>query len=314
RSISNLKNLIAKGVLPHKAKPPENILQSLDYLDWISQLPQNLQYQIIQLAPSCSIKTQTEQFMEGPGLVFVAFSQVISLFPGSAFWAIIFFLALLITGLGTLMRVLEGIALPLQNAIPIFRKHPKLLSVIICVGGLLGSLVFTSRSGSYIMSLFDEYLVPLVLVIIVTFQNVALARIYGTSRFREEMFIELGHLLCPIFTFLWNYMTLLVLLALLTICFMQLYQKTPPYYIAWNASGSQEVKQPYLPSFLNWLTLLLIFTLLPILAFPLHHWWNHQDPTPSDPIEKTQSFKKMSPKPLPWQTQPLGKANVISQD
>ncbi|KAM9632794.1 orphan sodium- and chloride-dependent neurotransmitter transporter NTT5-like [Trichechus inunguis] len=345
KSISNLMNLISEGVLPQDARPPKNILllQSLDYLDWISNIPQNLQYQIIQLTPSCSIKTQKEKFMEGPGLVFVAFSQVISLFPGAPFWAIIFFLALLITGLGTLIRILEGVALPLQNAIPVFRKHPKLLSacpqspgltstpgptlhvdlivanpasdlVVICLGGLLGSLVFASRAGSYIMSLFDEHLVSLVLIIVVTFQNVALAWIYGASRFREEMFIELGRLVWSIFTFLWCYVTLPGLLALLTICFMQLYQKAPPYYIAWNASGSQEVKLPYLPSSLNWLTLILVFILLPIPALPLHHWWNLQDPTPSDPIEKTLPFKKVSLKPLPWQTQPMGNATVTPQD
>ncbi|KAM9226272.1 orphan sodium- and chloride-dependent neurotransmitter transporter NTT5-like [Dugong dugon] len=337
KSISNLMNLISEGVLPQEARPPKNILllQSLDYLDWISNIPQNLQYQIIQLTPPCSIKTQKEKFMEGPGLVFVAFSQVISLFPGAPFWAIIFFLALLITGLGTLIRILEGVALPLQNAIPIFRKHPKLLSGIMDsvssqnpalqhplpsqpAPNLLGSLQPLAQpytwTSFYIMSLFDEHLVSLVLVIVVTFQNVALAWIYGASRFREEMFIELGRLVWSIFTFLWCYVTLPGLLALLTICFMQLYQKAPPYYIAWNASGSQEVKLPYLPSSLNWLTLILIFILLPIPALPLHHWWNLQDPTPSDPIEKTLPFKKVSLKPLPWQTQPMGNANVTPQD
>lgn len=161
------------------------------------------------------------QFMEGPGLAFAAFSQAVSLFPGSSFWAILFFLALVIMGLNTLLRILEGIVYPLQNSISIFRRHPKLLSgtvdshpspqvtpiswahfdpwpspthrpvctqkpafatVIVCLGGFLGSLIFTSHSGSYIMSLFDDCLVPLILTIIVAFQSVALAWIYGARR------------------------------------------------------------------------------------------------------------------------------------
>lgn len=65
--------------------------------------------------------------MEGPGLAYVAFSQVISLFPGSSFWAIIFFVALVIMGLATLTMLLESIVLPLQNNIPTFTKYPKLV-------------------------------------------------------------------------------------------------------------------------------------------------------------------------------------------
>ena len=42
----------------------------------------------------------------------------------------------------------------------------------------MGSLVFTSHPGSYIVSLFDEHVVPLTRVIIVAFQNVTLAWVY----------------------------------------------------------------------------------------------------------------------------------------
>ncbi|XP_041590338.1 sodium-dependent neutral amino acid transporter B(0)AT2-like [Vulpes lagopus] len=307
KSILKLKNLIKKGMLPQDAKPPEDMLYltTLDYLDWISKLPQYLQYQVIHFSPSCSIKMQKEKFMEGPGLAFVAFSQVISLFPGASFWAILFFLALVIMGLSTSIQILEGIVSPLQNSISTFRRYPKLLSglsvakpafatVLICLGGFLGSLIFTSQAGSYIMSLFDDYLIPLTLVIIVTFQNVALACIYGARRVREEIFSDLGRLLWSFFTVLWCYVTLPGLLALTTIYIMQLYQMVPPYYIAWNSSMSQEVKQPYLQSTLGWVTFLSILTLLPIPVHPLYHWWYLQDHIASDPFEKLQSKKMPS--------------------
>ncbi|CAK7300183.1 Orphan sodium- and chloride-dependent neurotransmitter transporter NTT5 [Vulpes lagopus] len=312
KSILKLKNLIKKGMLPQDAKPPEDMLYltTLDYLDWISKLPQYLQYQVIHFSPSCSIKMQKEKFMEGPGLAFVAFSQVISLFPGASFWAILFFLALVIMGLSTSIQILEGIVSPLQNSISTFRRYPKLLSVLICLGGFLGSLIFTSQAGSYIMSLFDDYLIPLTLVIIVTFQNVALACIYGARRVREEIFSDLGRLLWSFFTVLWCYVTLPGLLALTTIYIMQLYQMVPPYYIAWNSSMSQEVKQPYLQSTLGWVTFLSILTLLPIPVHPLYHWWYLQDHIASDPFEKLQSKKMPSvpPKPLQWPKHHLGKS------
>lgn len=67
------------------------------------------------------------QVMESPGLAYVIFSQVASLFPGSSFWAIMFFMVLVITGLGTMIMLLEGIVPPLQNNIPTFTKYPKLV-------------------------------------------------------------------------------------------------------------------------------------------------------------------------------------------
>ncbi|XP_045296533.1 orphan sodium- and chloride-dependent neurotransmitter transporter NTT5-like isoform X2 [Leopardus geoffroyi] len=293
KSVSKLISLIKKGVLPQDAKPPEDILllPALDYLDWISNLPQYLQYPVIRFSPSCSIMTQKDKFMEGPGLAFAAFSQAISLFPGASLWAILFFLALVIMGLSTLISILEGIVCPLQTSFSLFRRYPKLLSVLICLGGFLGSLVFTSHAGSYIMSLFDDCLVPLTLIVIVAFQNVALAWIYGARRFREEMFSKLGRLLWSFFTFLWRYVTLPGLLALFTICLTQLHRRVPSYYIAWNSSMSQEVKQPYLQSTLSWVTFLSILTFLPIPVQPLHHWWHLEDHIASDPFEKLQSKK-----------------------
>lgn len=54
--------------------------------------------------------------------------------------------------------------------------------MVLCLGGFLGSLVFASEAGSYILSMFDETLVPLLLLIIVVLQNVTLAWIYGANR------------------------------------------------------------------------------------------------------------------------------------
>ncbi|XP_023505877.1 orphan sodium- and chloride-dependent neurotransmitter transporter NTT5-like isoform X10 [Equus caballus] len=192
----------------------------------------------------------------------------------------------------------------------IFRNYPQLLS------GFLGSFVFTSRPGSYIMSLFDDRLVPLTLITIVAFQNVALAWIYGAKRFREEISSELGHFLWSFFTFLLCYMTLPGLLALLIICLIQLYQRVPPYYIAWNSSVTQEVKQPYPQNTLGWVTFLSILTLLPIPVHPLYQWWHLQDHIASERFEKPLS-KKMPLAPIKhfaWPKHRLVKSNFKMQE
>lgn len=55
-------------------------------------------------------------------------------------------------------------------------------------------------------------------------------------RFRAEMFSQLGRLVWAPVTFLWSYVTLPMLLVLLTIYFLNLYYNGSPYYVSWNES------------------------------------------------------------------------------
>ncbi|XP_005084880.2 orphan sodium- and chloride-dependent neurotransmitter transporter NTT5 [Mesocricetus auratus] len=288
KNVSNLVKLITKGLLPQAAGPPQDIIHKhpLAYLRWFSQLLRNTQEDVLRFSLPCSIMLQKEKFMKGPGLAYVAFSQAVSLFPGYSFWAIIFFLTLVIMGLGTMIMLLEGIVLPLQNNIPTLKTNPKLVPVIVCLGGLLGSLVFTSHSGSYLVFLLDDHLVPMVLVVIVVFQNVSLAWVYGIRRFRAEMFGLLCCLVWTPFTFLWRYVTPPTLLALLTVYLLNFYHSKSLYYISWNDSVSREVKQPYQKIALGWVTFLSVLALLPIPAYPLQHWWNLDNQVICEPVKK----------------------------
>ncbi|XP_055469432.1 orphan sodium- and chloride-dependent neurotransmitter transporter NTT5-like [Psammomys obesus] len=316
KSVSNLVSLIAKGVLSQAAWPPKDIVHRppLEYLDWISHLPMQIQQEVVHFSLPCSILVQKEKFMEGPGLSYVVFSQAVSLFPGSAFWAIIFFLALVIMSLSTMITLLQGIMLPLQHSISTFTKYPKLVPVVVCLGGLLGSLVFTSRPGSYLVFLIDEHLVPMVLVIIVVFQNFSLAWVYGAKRFRAEMFGQLGRLVWAPFSFLWSYVTMPTLLALFTIYFLNLYHSESLYYITWNNSVSQEVKQPYPKVTLSWVTFLSLLALLPIPVYPLQHWW-YLDESSCELLEDPVSPKRMVPEPnraTQWPLQHLKRSTLRS--
>ncbi|XP_029780210.1 uncharacterized protein LOC115279848 [Suricata suricatta] len=114
--------------------------------------------------------------------------------------------AILLLGLGTLMTILDSsvvpppdLLLPLQEApqsleltltpspalhLDLSAATPAFVTVLMCSGGFLGSLIFTSHAGSYIMSLFDDRLVPFTLIVLVAFQNVALAWLSGARRQR----------------------------------------------------------------------------------------------------------------------------------
>ncbi|XP_054553492.1 sodium-dependent neutral amino acid transporter SLC6A17-like [Talpa occidentalis] len=314
KSVRQLLALVRSGMLPPGATPPAHIqLQHpLDYLDWIRSLPHNLQRQIIVRSPPCSVKQLREKFMEGPGLALVAFSQAISMFPGAPFWAILFFLTLVTLGLNTLVAILEGVVRPLQSAFASCRQHPRLLSVVVCLGGFLGSLVFASRAGSYIVAMLDDLLAPLALAAVVALQNVTLAWVYRASRFRHEQFGELGSQLWPQLQCFWRFVTLPGALALLAACLLALSGKDAPRYAAWNSTAGREGPLPYPEPALGWAAVLGFLAVLPVPARALGRWWRLQDREAAEGPEQPPSRKmpRAPPRPPQWPKHPVAQAGV----
>lgn len=70
----------------------------------------------------------TLQVMEGPGVAFVAFTEIIAVFSGSTFWAIITFVFLVTMGLSTMQGILQGVITPLQDTFSFLRRRTMLLT------------------------------------------------------------------------------------------------------------------------------------------------------------------------------------------
>lgn len=75
--------------------------------------------------------------MEGPGVAFVVFTEIVAVFSGSTFWAIIIFLFLVTTGLSTMQGILQGIITPLQDTFSFLRRHTTLLTGALTSGPTL---------------------------------------------------------------------------------------------------------------------------------------------------------------------------------
>lgn len=57
-----------------------------------------------------------------------------------------------------------------------------ILSVISCILGFLIGLLFTQRSGNYFVTMFDDYSATLPLMVVVIFETISVAWIYGADR------------------------------------------------------------------------------------------------------------------------------------
>nr|XP_012609924.1 orphan sodium- and chloride-dependent neurotransmitter transporter NTT5-like isoform X2 [Microcebus murinus] len=268
---NRMMTLVAAGMLPSEVQPQDSVYldPNLIYPRWLNSLPEQVKSEVLQQSTDCNLTWQLEQAMEGPGVTFVAFTDLISVLPGPTLWAIIIFLLLLTLGMSTMIGIVQGIITPLQDTFSSLRKHTKVLTVSVCMPMFLGSLIFAGPSGSYYVNLLDDYWASLPLFLIIILENVAMAWIYGARRLLADMTIMLGRSISPIYRRLWSFLSPCVLLILFLSTLIHLCGEDINY-MAWNSTSSNEERQIY-PSWAKFLlVVLIIVTILPIPAYFLY--------------------------------------------
>ncbi|XP_060232069.1 orphan sodium- and chloride-dependent neurotransmitter transporter NTT5 [Meriones unguiculatus] len=258
--------LIAHGILPPEAQPPD--LQdnpTFTYHSWLSSLPQPLKRAVASKVPVCNVQEKLLKIEESPQFVLLIFTEVISLFPGSAFWTVFCFLLLLSLGLCAALMLTLGVIIPLQDTFSFCRRQPRILTVGASMVLFLCSLFFLQPSGIYYFSLLSEYWIVLPTISIIICETLAVAWAYGAKRFLADMMALLS---CSIFLgcdWLWRYVSPAVLLGLFVAFFIQLCRG--PIYMAWDSRTSKEVVRRYPVWCLILLAGLSVFVFMPIPAY-----------------------------------------------
>ncbi|XP_053540899.1 solute carrier family 6 member 16b isoform X2 [Ictalurus punctatus] len=212
---------------------------------------------------NCSLEDVMNKGVEGTGLAFIAFTEAMTRFPASPFWSALFFLMLINLGLSTMFGTMEGILTPLSDTFSSLRNHKLIFTVCSCVLAFVIGLLFTQRCGNYFVVMFDDYSATLPLIIVVVFQTVSIAWVYGADRFLEDIRQMLGRPVCVVYKFLWKYVCLLAMLTLLAASLLKMCLKRPQY-TAWNRDTASEVKLAYPDWALAMLSTLIIIAVLPV--------------------------------------------------
>ncbi|XP_071065484.1 orphan sodium- and chloride-dependent neurotransmitter transporter NTT5-like isoform X2 [Dasypus novemcinctus] len=91
-----VRTLVAAGVLLPEAEPPDSLFQDPPsiYSKWLSSLPEKVKNKVTEHLAPCNLTEELKKVMEGPGVAFVSFTDLISGFPGAIVWAIVVFLLL----------------------------------------------------------------------------------------------------------------------------------------------------------------------------------------------------------------------------
>ncbi|XP_037675129.1 orphan sodium- and chloride-dependent neurotransmitter transporter NTT5 [Choloepus didactylus] len=268
-----LIKLVAQGELPPEARPPVSLHDNptVIFTTWLNGLPQTIKSMVLSKVTECDIEKEILKVSKGPSFAFLAFTEALALIPGSDVWSIIFFLLLVILGLSTMVGIMQGIITPLQDTFPSLRKHTKLLTVCVSLFLYLGNLFFIRPSGIYFIKLLNDYWTVLPIVVIIIFENAAVAWAYGARRFLRDLKIMLGCPISPFYRWLWCYLSPFVLLVLFVTSLIHLCLNTITY-VAWDSSTSKEVIQQYPPWTLLLIALLFVIVILPIPTYCIYYY------------------------------------------
>jgi NSS family neurotransmitter:Na+ symporter len=97
----------------------------------------------------------SEAITGGPGLAFVVYPEAINQLPaGQTIFGLLFFLVLIMAGLSSSISLVEAFCCSLIDKFGFSRK--KTVSGV-CLLGMLGSVVFTTRGGLFILDIVDHF-------------------------------------------------------------------------------------------------------------------------------------------------------------
>lgn len=136
----------------------------------------------------------------GPGLAFVVYPEAISSLPqGKVAFGCVFFLTLIIAGLSSGVSLIEAFTCSIMDK---FNWTRTKTTTTICVLGFLGSLVFTTRAGLYILDIVDHFINHYALVLGGLLECILVGWVWKACKAREHI-NEAGQTKMPV---LWDFM------------------------------------------------------------------------------------------------------------
>lgn len=116
----------------------------------------------------------------GTGLLFIVFPEIFNIMGNVAYIiAPLFFLCVFFAGVTSALAFLEPMVLGLNKK---FRMPRKRAATILCVIGGLFSLIFTTGSGNYLLTIADTFLNQFGVLLAVVLQSIIFGWIYGLDK------------------------------------------------------------------------------------------------------------------------------------
>ncbi|XP_029535225.1 sodium- and chloride-dependent transporter XTRP3-like [Oncorhynchus nerka] len=218
---------------------------------WIAELNRTHPEQFASLGgrlETCDLEAELDTAVEGTGLAFIVYSEAIKNMPVSQLWSVLYFIMLLLLGMGSMLGNVIAVITPLSDLK--FISHymsTKTLNGLVCLFCLLLGLGFTTRSGNYWFTMFNDYGATFSLLFIVLIEVITVCYIYGIKRFEKDVEDMLGHRLNCYWKIMLAGVSPILLIALFIFYIVNYIQGGTPTYQAWNKELGKSVVTEYPP-------------------------------------------------------------------
>ena len=146
----------------------------------------------------------------GPGLAFIAYPKALAKMPLASLWSVLFFLMLLLLGLGSMLGIIETLVASFTEVFShsLRRGHrPKLVLFVICVILYCLGLPMVTHGGMYVLQLFDFFVISKLGLLIGCLECFIISYCYGIQKFSDNVRVMLGHPLSSYFKANWMVVT-----------------------------------------------------------------------------------------------------------
>ncbi|XP_019946754.2 sodium- and chloride-dependent transporter XTRP3A [Paralichthys olivaceus] len=192
----------------------------------------------------CDLERELDSAVEGPGLAFIVYSEAIKNMPLPQLWSVLYFSMLLLLGMGSMLGNITAIITPLRDFKATSRISSELFNGLVCLFCFLLGLGFTTTSGNYWFTMFNDYGATFSLLFIVLVEVVTISYIYGSERFEKDIEDMLGHRPNWYWKIMWKFISPLLIISIFIFYIINYIQGGTPTYQAWNKElGKSEVKE-----------------------------------------------------------------------
>ncbi|XP_042345815.1 sodium- and chloride-dependent transporter XTRP3-like [Plectropomus leopardus] len=216
--------------------------------DWIVKLNTTFPEQFAKIAnklEDCNLESELDTAVEGTGLAFIVYSEAIKNMPLSQLWSVLYFIMLLLLGMGSMLGNVTAIITPLRDFKVVSHISVELLNGLVCLFCLLLGLGFTTTSGNYWFTMFNDYGANFSLLFIVLIEVVTVSYIYGIRRFEKDIEDMLGHRPNWYWKLMWAIVSPLLLITLFVVYIVNYIRGGTPTYQAWNKELGKTVVTNY---------------------------------------------------------------------
>nr|XP_020842986.1 sodium- and chloride-dependent transporter XTRP3 isoform X2 [Phascolarctos cinereus] len=186
---------------------------------------------------NCSLESELDTAVQGTGLSFIVYTEAIKNMEVPQLWSVLYFVMLLMLGIGSMLGNTTAILTPLTDSKFISSRLPKeAISGLICVINCVIGLVFTLESGNYWFEIFNNYSATFSLLLIVLVETIAVCYIYGLRRFENDLQVMTGCKLNWYWKIMWAFVSPLLIISLFIFYLMDYILTGNLKYQAWDAT------------------------------------------------------------------------------